>query len=152
MTATGEVLGTPGYIAPERVGGAQATPSSDLYALGIVGYECLAGTPPFRGTPLDVALAHRDRPLPPLPPDIPAGVVELVMKLTAKDPQYRPANAGEVAASAARLRDDLAAASVPHFSPATAPSGAPAQSGTAADPPKAVPPRRLIGRFHRRGS
>ncbi len=152
MTATGEVLGTPGYIAPERVGGAQATPSSDLYALGIVGYECLAGTPPFRGTPLDVALAHRDRPLPALPPDIPAGTVELVMRLTAKDPEYRPASAAEVAASAARLRDDLAAASVPHFSPARPPSGMPAESGNLVEPPKAVPPRRLIDRFHRRGT
>jgi eukaryotic-like serine/threonine-protein kinase len=157
VTATGEVLGTPGYIAPERVGGAQATPSSDLYALGIVGYECLAGTPPFRGTPLEVALAHRDRPLPPLPPDIPPGAAELVMRLTAKDPGYRPAEAAEVAAGAARLRDDLATASVPHFSPApdplTAPAGAaPADAGAAAQPPKADPPRRLIGRFHRRGT
>jgi eukaryotic-like serine/threonine-protein kinase len=158
VTATGEVLGTPGYIAPERVGGAQATPSSDLYALGIVGYECLAGTPPFRGTPLEVALAHRDRPLPPLPPDIPPGAVELVMRLTAKDPGYRPAEAAEVAAGAARLRDDLATASVPHFSPApdplTAPAGAaaPADAGAPAQPPKADPPRRLIGRFHRRGT
>jgi len=163
VTATGEVLGTPGYIAPERVGGAQATPSSDLYALGIVGYECLAGMPPFRGTPLQVALAHRDQPLPALPPDIPPGAVELVMRLTAKDPQYRPASAADVAATAARLRDDLAAAAVPHFSPADpatpsavaappAPSSASADSGAAADQPKAGPPRRLIGRFHRRGA
>jgi eukaryotic-like serine/threonine-protein kinase len=149
VTATGEVLGTPGYIAPERVGGAQATPSSDLYALGIVGYECLAGTPPFRGTPLQVALAHRDSPLPSLPADIPAGAAELVMRLTAKEPEYRPASAGEVAASAARVRDDLTAASVPHFSPAPAPPPtAPAGPGTPVEPA----PRRLIGRFHRRGS
>ena len=148
MTATGEVLGTPGYISPERVGGAQATPSSDLYALGIVGYECLAGQPPFRGTPLQVALAHRDSPLPALPADVPPGAVELVMRLTAKDPEYRPADAAEVASTAARVRDDLAAAAVPHFSPAPAPPPAvPAGPATPVEPA----PRRLMGRLHRRG-
>ena len=46
LTSTGMVMGTPGYIAPERVSGAQAGPASDLYALGIVAYECLAGSGP----------------------------------------------------------------------------------------------------------
>jgi len=49
VTSTGMVMGTPGYIAPERVSGAQAGPASDLYALGIVAYECLAGSQPFAG-------------------------------------------------------------------------------------------------------
>lgn len=49
LTVTGTVMGTPGYIAPERVAGAQAGPASDLYALGIVAYECLAGRGPSRG-------------------------------------------------------------------------------------------------------
>ena len=71
VTATGELIGTPGYLAPERVAGEQATPSSDLYSLGMVAYECLAGAPPFTGTALVVALAQRDRPLPPLPPSVP---------------------------------------------------------------------------------
>jgi len=66
ITLTGMLLGTPGYLAPERAAGARATPASDLYALGVVAYECLAGAPPFAGPPLDVTLAHRDRPLPPL--------------------------------------------------------------------------------------
>jgi serine/threonine-protein kinase len=100
-------MGTPGYIAPERVSGAQAQPPSDLYALGIVAYECLTGAQPFTGSALEVALAHRDRPLPPLPAWVPAGVVELVMRLTAKDPAWRPGSAAEVAAWASRLRDDL---------------------------------------------
>jgi serine/threonine-protein kinase len=151
VTATGEVLGTPGYISPERVVGEQATPTSDLYALGIVGYECLAGMPPFRGTPLEVAQAHRDRPLPPLPPEIPPDVIALVMRLTAKDPAYRPADAGEVSAEAARLRDALAAAAVPHFSPAPDPVPA-AAAVTPAEGTQTVPARRLIGRFHRRGA
>jgi serine/threonine-protein kinase len=107
VTTTGMVMGTPGYIAPERVSGAQAQPPSDLYALGIVAYECLAGAQPFTGSALEVALAHRDRPLPPLPAWVPAGVIELVMRLTAKDPAWRPGSAAEVAAWAGRLRDDL---------------------------------------------
>jgi eukaryotic-like serine/threonine-protein kinase len=107
LTATGLVMGTPGYIAPERVAGNQAGPASDLYALGIVAYECLAGARPFSGPPLEVAIAHCDRPLPPLPAWLPDGVVALVMLLTAKDPAWRPATAGEVADQAGRLRDHL---------------------------------------------
>jgi len=93
VTVTGVVMGTAGYLAPERIAGVQATPASDLYALGIVGYECLAGAPPFVGEPLEVACAHRDRPVPPLPASVPAGVTALVMQLVAKDPAWRPGSA-----------------------------------------------------------
>jgi eukaryotic-like serine/threonine-protein kinase len=112
LTATGMVMGTPGYIAPERVAGAQAGPASDLYALGIVAFECLAGARPFSGPPLEVAIAHRDRPLPPLPASLPTEVVEFVMVLTAKDPVWRPASAGEVAYQARRLRDRLVSGAI----------------------------------------
>jgi eukaryotic-like serine/threonine-protein kinase len=107
VTASGIVMGTPGYIAPERVSGGPAAPASDLYALGIVAYECLAGAPPFTGAALEVATAHRDCPLPALPASVPAEVVAFVMTLTAKDPACRPGSAAEVADRAARLRDDL---------------------------------------------
>ncbi len=107
LTASGTVMGTPGYIAPERVSGGRDGAPGDLYALGIVAYECLAGTRPFSGAPLEVAVAHRDQPLPPLPPSVPAEMVTLVMMLTAKDPAWRPASAGEVAERAAWLRDGL---------------------------------------------
>jgi len=106
VTSTGMVMGTPGYIAPERVSGAQAGPASDLYALGIVAYECLTGSQPFRGGALDVAIAHRDRPLPPLSVSVPAEVTAFVMTLTAKDPARRPGSAGEAADQAGRLRDE----------------------------------------------
>src|SRR5262249_34731486 len=106
VTAAG-VTGTPGYLAPERAGGAPATPASDLYALGIVGYECLTGHPPYLGTPLAVAMAHRDVPLPPLPGTVPAEAAKLIAELTAKDPAARPASAGDVARRAARLRDAM---------------------------------------------
>jgi eukaryotic-like serine/threonine-protein kinase len=132
VTSTGMVMGTPGYIAPERVAGAQAGPASDLYALGIVAYECLAGSRPFSGGALDVAIAHRDRPLPPLPASVPAEVVGFVMMLTAKDPAWRPGSAAEVAYQASRLRDDLGpesggmGATGPAVAPLTVPNDAPA--------------------------
>ena len=106
-TLTGIGTGTAEYLAPERTAGAQAAPASDLYALGVVAYECLAGAPPFVGEPPDVACAHRGTPVPPLPGPVPAEVSALVMQLVAKDPARRPGSAAEVAQQAARLRDDL---------------------------------------------
>jgi eukaryotic-like serine/threonine-protein kinase len=108
VTRTGTVMGTPAYLAPERVSGASATPASDLYSLGVVAYECLAGAQPFTGKPLEVAAAHRDLPLPPFPHAVPAEAAQLVAELTAKNPAARPASAQEVAARAARLREDMA--------------------------------------------
>jgi serine/threonine-protein kinase len=108
LTLTGALVGTPAYLAPERVMGGLATPASDLYSLGVVGYQCLTGTVPFEGIPHEVTAAHRHRTLPPLSPAVPAGVAELVLDLTAQDPAARPASAGEVAVRAGRLRDALA--------------------------------------------
>jgi eukaryotic-like serine/threonine-protein kinase len=108
LTDTGILMGTASYLAPERVAGAQATAASDLYSLGIVAYECLAGIRPFRGSVVEVALAHRDHPLPHWPAPVPAGVDALVRELTAKDPAQRPASAGAVASRARMLRDQLA--------------------------------------------
>jgi eukaryotic-like serine/threonine-protein kinase len=107
LTRTGTMVGTPSYLAPERAAGASATPASDLYSLGVVGYECLAGRPPFQGTPMEVVAACQRAPVPPLPAAVPAGVTALIMELTAKDPAARPASASQVAARAARLRDAL---------------------------------------------
>jgi eukaryotic-like serine/threonine-protein kinase len=122
VTATGELLGTPAYVAPERVTGEQAGPASDLYSLGIVAYECLTGARPFTGTPLEVALAHRDRPLPPLPFAVANDVTAFVMRLTAKDPVRRLGDAAEVTARAALLRDGAdTGPSAAHWNPGAAP-------------------------------
>lgn len=110
LTRTGTVIGTPAYLAPERVAGGSATPASDLYSLGVVCYECLTGERPFAGTPVEIALAHQHGQLPPLPPHVPAQAAALVAGLAAKDPAARPASAADVAQQAARLRDALAAA------------------------------------------
>ena len=107
VTSTGLVVGTPGYLAPERAAGAAATALSDLYSLGVVAYECLASAPPFDGTALEVALAHAIRPFPALPSFVPADVRALVAHLTAKDPADRPGSAAEVARQARQVRDRL---------------------------------------------
>jgi serine/threonine protein kinase len=128
ITVTGELVGTPGYLAPERLSGEQATPASDLYALGMVAYECLAGAPPFTGPALVVALAHRDRPLPPLPPSVAPDVAEFVMQLTAKDPTWRPGRAADVAVRARWLNDGLTAGARGWSHPRSIPSRGQPQS------------------------
>jgi eukaryotic-like serine/threonine-protein kinase len=107
LTATGQVLGTPRYLAPEQVAGRPATPASDLYSLGAVLYECLAGEPPFDAeTAIAVALAHQQQPVPPLAEravDAPVALTRAIERALAKDPEQRPADA-------ARMREDLLAA------------------------------------------
>jgi len=116
ITRTGMLVGTPAYLAPERVSGGPATAASDLYSLGIVAYECLTGAPPFAGgMPFEVMIAHARRALPPLPRDVPDEVAALVADLTAKDPADRPGSAGQVASRAGRIADGIGlAADAPH--------------------------------------
>ena len=72
LTRTGLVLGTAYYLPPEQAAGQPVTPASDLYALGVVAYECLAGERPFSGeNAVQVAVAHLREEPPPLPDDIP---------------------------------------------------------------------------------
>src|SRR5262249_37068689 len=75
LTATGDILGTVSYLAPEQILGEPVSPSTDVYALGVVAYQCLTLSPPFvADSPVAVALMHtRDAP-PPLPAGVrPAG-------------------------------------------------------------------------------
>jgi serine/threonine-protein kinase len=108
VTRHGQVVGTPAYLAPERVAGQAAGPASDLYSLGIVAHECLTGVRPFTGTSVEIAVAHSQRALPPLPASVPAQVAAFIAELTTKDPAARPASARLVSARAAQLRDSLA--------------------------------------------
>ena len=109
ITGPGLVMGTTQYMAPERIAGGQATPASDLYALGILIYECLTGLPPYDGGTAEVMAGHLYLPMPPLPAGVPPELGELITRLTAKDPAARLSDAAEVAVIATRLRDALAA-------------------------------------------
>jgi eukaryotic-like serine/threonine-protein kinase len=109
LTETGMVMGTAMYVSPEQATGAQVTDASDIYSLGVVAYECLAGHPPFTASePLAIAFAHKHEPVPALPPDVPQPVADLVYHMLAKTPQERPADVRAVADRADVLRDALA--------------------------------------------
>ena len=149
VTRTGTLVGTPAYLAPERAAGEPATPASDLYSLGIVGYECLTGAPPFTGTALEVVLAHQHRPLPPLPPSVPADVAVLVTRLTAKDPKDRPASAAEAAGQAGRLRDALTTTAAATPAPTLPITQAATRSLTLAGAPAASPSPSGQSAWHR---
>jgi serine/threonine protein kinase len=97
LTKTGAVVGTLDYLAPELIRGQPAGHSSDLYALGCLLYECLAGAPPFAGKAyVETLLAHvRDEPrdLSELRADLPESVSWTVLKALEKDPAQRPPTA-----------------------------------------------------------
>jgi serine/threonine-protein kinase len=114
LTAAGSVLGTAAYISPEQAMGEQASRLSDVYALGVVAYQCLAGRRPFEGEqPLEIAMRHVREVPPPLPPDTPPQVRAIVERAMAKDPAARWPTASAFAAVARRAAAELAAAAPP---------------------------------------
>jgi serine/threonine-protein kinase len=135
MTGTGQVLGTPTYMAPEQAAGKGSTPASDVYSLGVVLYEMLAGGPPFEAdTALAVASAHVHRdpePLERVAPDADEDVIAACRAAMAKDPSGRPASA---AALSAALRGD---ATLPIG--ASSGAGAAPTGGTASQPTEPFP-------------
>ena len=147
MTATGMVMGTAQYLSPEQAVGHPATPLSDLYSLGIIAYEALVGHRPFTGpTAVDIAVAHVNNAVPPLPASVDKPLANLVLSLLSKEPGQRPQSGEELAT----LLDTMV--------PRTPPSGVPmvveqptrtpdtfATSATPiapAAPPPSYPPRR----------
>ncbi|MET4591879.1 protein kinase [Arthrobacter sp. 754] len=112
LTQTGQVMGTAQYLAPEQATGQTATGSSDIYSLGVIGYECLSGHRPFSGeSQIAIALAQVNDAPPPLSDTLPKPVRALLMSMLAKDPKNRPANAIKLAEAAEAIRNgDISAA------------------------------------------
>ncbi|MFT4052436.1 MAG: serine/threonine-protein kinase [Microbacterium sp.] len=105
LTATGQVMGTVQYLSPEQASGHPASPATDIYSLGIVAYECLAGKRPFTGeSQVAIAMAQINETPPPLPETVATPVSNLVMCMIAKKPDERPATASAVARAATALR------------------------------------------------
>ena len=100
VTAAGEIVGTPKYLAPEQIEGRPTSPATDVYAVGVVLYEMLAGVAPFNGdSPVATALAHTTAPVPDvraLRPDVPNGLAMAIGRAMAKDPVDRFADAAEM--------------------------------------------------------
>jgi eukaryotic-like serine/threonine-protein kinase len=148
MTRSGMVMGTAHYIAPEQASGSEAGPAGDVYSLGIVGYECLAGHRPFRAdSAVAVAMMQvRDDP-PPLPPNIPAHVRDLIESVLVKDPTQRYGTGGEFALAVAAVRrgerppppGSLAPAVIPPWSPSTPTRPRPAIMTSPPYPPRSAP-------------
>lgn len=97
VTATGVVVGTAAYMAPEQVRGESVGPAADVFALGMVLLEAVTGRPEYEGGPVEVALARLHRP-PRVPTDLPEPLASTLRAMTASDPEARP-SAAEVAAA-----------------------------------------------------
>lgn len=94
LTATGQVMGTVQYLAPEQATGKPASPATDIYSLGIVAYEALAGKRPFTGdSQMAIAMAQINEAPPALPSNIDQRVQNLIMSCLAKKPAQRPDSA-----------------------------------------------------------
>jgi serine/threonine-protein kinase len=117
LTATGQVMGTVQYLSPEQASGHPASPTTDIYSLGIVAYEALAGRRPFTGeSQVAIAMAQINEAPPELPVTIAEPVRNLVYACIAKRPEDRPASTAHLARAAQALRrGDVqgAAAAVP---------------------------------------
>ena len=128
MTETGQFVGTIDYISPEQARGDHGTARSDVYALTAVLCECLTGQVPYvRATEDRVLLAHLSDPTPRLTDiraDLPAAMDEVIAEGMAKDPEQRPASAGELMLKARR-----ALGAGPTAAPSAGPGAAPLGAG-----------------------
>ena len=123
LTHTGVVMGTAHYVSPEQANGAPVTFASDVYSLGVVMYECLAGRRPFEAdTPVGIAMAHLYEDPLALPDDVPDAVSGLVAKAMAKDAGERYASAAAFAQAADAVAATLRAPETVAAAPVVAPT------------------------------
>lgn len=108
LTATGSILGTAHYLAPEQAAGETPSPATDVYAMGVVLFEMLTGATPFEGdSPVAVATRHLHETVPApssLAPDVPAALDAVVLRATAKEPIERFAGGAAFAAALEEAR------------------------------------------------
>ncbi len=132
LTSDNVMMGTAKYLSPEQVRGRRLDGRADLYSLGLVLYECLAGRVPFLGeTDADTALARLQRDptdLGRLRPTLPRGLVNLVHRLLARNPNHRPATGAELRAELLRIADEPP----PDLTPLARPPATAAATATAA--------------------
>jgi serine/threonine-protein kinase len=110
LTATGMVMGTPAYMAPEQLNGEQPDARSDIYALGVVLYQLLAGRAPFTGDTMAIVTAHltkQPQPLRELVGDLPPALDAVVLQALAKQPEHRFKSAGVFAQALRSAAADL---------------------------------------------
>jgi eukaryotic-like serine/threonine-protein kinase len=155
LTETGSVLGTAAYLAPEQAAGEEVTPAADVYALGVVLYELLAGRTPRTAETLTQFLVRgQEQPIPELrelAPDVPEALEDVVMRCLARIPEYRPPSAGALGADLAATSGELPTAALgPDDGAAEAPTRV-ATGGTRVAPaPETPAPETMVRSVARR--
>jgi eukaryotic-like serine/threonine-protein kinase len=143
LTQVGSVMGTATYFSPEQAQGAQPDPRSDLYSLGIVLYEMVAGKPPFSGeNPVSIAYKQvhdLPQPLNQLVADVPRPFEAIVAKLLAKDPGMRYANAEALREDLRRYRAGEPVMALAAVAGAAPPPMRTGDTGSAANVTRAMP-------------
>src|SRR5215218_1470890 len=112
ITATGALMGTLAYMAPEQFSGRPADARTDIYAFGVMLYEMLTGRVPFEGDSAQIMYGHLQQPPAPLRrlnPALPDAIERLVLRMLEKNPDMRPQSAAELAAELRALQSAGAA-------------------------------------------
>jgi hypothetical protein len=140
ITATGAVMGTLAYMAPEQFSGQPTDARADIYSFGVMLYEMLTGRLPFTGDSAQIMYGHLQQPPPSLRvarPDLPDSIEQLVQRMLSKDPAWRPQRMAEVASALRAIAAGTAA---------TGPTvqARPASNPAAIAQPGAAPTRGLV--------